>query len=97
MKFVMHVVGFDVTDEDQTQLACIAEAGGGKYFGAADAARLLAALQAVRARKSRKRSSRPRPRWSSRRRAWASSGSSCRARYRACRDSASSARSATRW
>ena len=49
VKFVMHVVGFDVTDEDQTQLACIAEAGGGKYFGAADAAGLLAALQAVRA------------------------------------------------
>ena len=47
VKFVMHVVGFDVTDEDKAQLACIAEAGGGKYFGAADAAALLAALQAV--------------------------------------------------
>ena len=49
VKFVMHVVGFAVTDEDQAQLACIAEAGGGKYFGAADAAALLAALQAVSA------------------------------------------------
>lgn len=49
VKFVMHVVGFDVTAEDKAQLACIAEAGGGKYFGAADAAALLAALQAVSA------------------------------------------------
>jgi hypothetical protein len=49
VKFVMHVVGFAVTDEDKVQLACIAEAGGGKYFGAADAAALLAALQQVSA------------------------------------------------
>ena len=49
VKFVMHVVGFDVTEADKAQLACIAEAGGGKYFGAADAAALLAALQAVNA------------------------------------------------
>jgi hypothetical protein len=49
IRFVMHVVGFAVTEEDQAQLGCIAEAGGGKYFGAADAAGLLAALQAVSA------------------------------------------------
>lgn len=49
VKFVMHVVGFAVTDADKAQLACIAEAGGGQYFGAADAAGLLAALQAVNA------------------------------------------------
>lgn len=49
VKFVMHVVGFDVTEEDKAQLACIAAAGGGRYFGAGDAAALLAALQAVNA------------------------------------------------
>ena len=49
LKFVMHVVGFDVTEADKAQLACIAEAGGGTYFAAADAAGLLAALQAVSA------------------------------------------------
>ncbi|MGD9612588.1 MAG: VWA domain-containing protein [Kiritimatiellia bacterium] len=47
VKFVLHVVGFDVTEADKAQLECIAAAGGGKYFGAADAAALLAALQAV--------------------------------------------------
>lgn len=47
IRFVMHVVGFDVTDEEKEQLACIAEAGGGRYFGAADADALLAALQSV--------------------------------------------------
>ncbi len=46
--FVMHVVGFDVTDEDKAQLSCIAEAGGGTYFGAANADALLAALETVR-------------------------------------------------
>lgn len=33
--FVMHVVGFDVGDEERAQLECIASAGGGKYFTAA--------------------------------------------------------------
>lgn len=47
--FVMHVVGFGVTAADQAELTGIAEAGGGKYFGAGDAAALLAALQAVNA------------------------------------------------
>ena len=47
VKFVMHVVGFGVTAADQVELTGIAEAGGGKYFGAGDAAALLAALQAV--------------------------------------------------
>ena len=47
VNFILHVVGFDVTEADKAQLTCIAEAGGGKYFGAADAAGLLAALQTV--------------------------------------------------
>lgn len=49
VKFVMHVVGFAVTDADRLQLECVAQAGGGKYFAAADAAGLLAALQEVNA------------------------------------------------
>lgn len=49
VKFVMHVVGFGVTDADKAQLECIAQAGGGTYFGATDAAALLAALQKVSA------------------------------------------------
>ena len=49
VKFVMHVVGFAVTAADQAQLECIAQAGGGKYFAAADAAGLLTALQEVSA------------------------------------------------
>ena len=47
VNFVIHVVGFAVTDADKAQLACIADAGGGKYFGAADGAALLAALQTI--------------------------------------------------
>ncbi|MBN1827379.1 MAG: VWA domain-containing protein [Candidatus Eisenbacteria bacterium] len=46
-RFVLHVVGFDVTDEEKGQLLCIAEAGGGRYFAAGDAEELLAALREV--------------------------------------------------
>ena len=49
VKFILHVVGFDVTEEEKAQLACMAEAGGGKYFSAGDGAALLAALQEVNA------------------------------------------------
>ena len=48
IRFVMHVVGFDVTEQDKEELSCIAEAGGGTYFGAGDADALLAALETVR-------------------------------------------------
>lgn len=47
IKFVLHVVGFDVNSKQKAQLACIAEAGGGQYFGAADSASLLAAFKTV--------------------------------------------------
>ncbi len=47
LNFVMHVVGFDVSDEEMEQLSCIAEAGGGQYFGAMDADSLLAAFESV--------------------------------------------------
>ncbi|MCD4750175.1 MAG: VWA domain-containing protein [Thermoanaerobaculales bacterium] len=35
--FVIHVVGFDVTDEQSAQLKCIAEATGGRYYSAGSA------------------------------------------------------------
>jgi hypothetical protein len=44
----VHVVGFDVKEEERKQLQCIADAGGGKYFSADDAGQLTAALAAVR-------------------------------------------------
>jgi hypothetical protein len=48
IKFVLHVVGFDVNAAGKAQLECLASAGGGKYFSAGDAAGLLAALDAVK-------------------------------------------------
>lgn len=47
VKFVLHVVGFGVDDKGKAQLGCLAEAGGGSYFSADDAASLLAAMQQV--------------------------------------------------
>jgi hypothetical protein len=49
VKFVLHVVGFDVDARGKEQLSCLAQAGGGKYFSAGDAAGLMAALEAVQA------------------------------------------------
>ncbi len=47
IRFVLHVVGFDVNDEQKAQLSCIAGAGGGNYFNADDAESLLSAFQSV--------------------------------------------------
>ncbi len=47
IKFILHVVGFDVDRMQKEELACLAEAAGGQYFDAADSAALLAALQIV--------------------------------------------------
>jgi hypothetical protein len=44
----VHVVGFDVGAEEREQLACIADAGGGRYFGAGNTAELRQALAQVR-------------------------------------------------
>lgn len=44
----VHVVGFDVTQEEKQQLVCIAEAGGGRYFTAQNAQDLNAALSEVK-------------------------------------------------
>ena len=41
VRFVLHVIGFGVDEKTKAQLACIAEAGGGKYFGAKNADELL--------------------------------------------------------
>lgn len=43
--FVLHVVGFDVGDVEVAQLECMAQAGGGLYLPAGDAAQLGAALE----------------------------------------------------
>ena len=48
IKFVLHVVGFGVDEKGKEQLTCMAQAGGGKYFAAQDAASLLAALETVK-------------------------------------------------
>lgn len=47
IKFVLHVVGFDVGAGEKEQLECMARAGGGQYFAAGDATALLAALEKV--------------------------------------------------
>jgi len=43
----VHVVGFNVDDEARNQLECIAMAGGGRYFDAADTKGFTSAMQAV--------------------------------------------------
>ncbi len=47
IKFVMHVIGFDVTDKEKAQLSCLAEAGGGSYFSAKNAGEFTTAARAV--------------------------------------------------
>ncbi len=45
--FVLHVIGFDVTQQEREQLECMAEAGGGKYFTAKTAGEFEAAAREV--------------------------------------------------
>jgi Ca-activated chloride channel family protein len=47
VRFLMHVIGFDVTDEERNQLECIAEAGGGMYYAAKNAGEFQMAAQKV--------------------------------------------------
>ncbi|MCL4818723.1 MAG: VWA domain-containing protein [Vicinamibacteria bacterium] len=47
LDFVLHVIGLDVEKEDVVQLECSAQAGGGLYRPAKDAAALAAALQSA--------------------------------------------------
>lgn len=48
VNFVLHIVGFNVTQEEKTQLTCMADAGGGIYFSAENVAGLKGALQQIR-------------------------------------------------
>ncbi|MBC2711530.1 MAG: VWA domain-containing protein [Desulfosarcina sp.] len=47
IKFVMHVIGFDVTEEEKQELECMAREGGGKYFTADNAGEFSAAASEV--------------------------------------------------
>ena len=47
-KFRIHVVGFGTGDDATSQLKCIAEAGGGQYFRAANATDLLNSLSEIK-------------------------------------------------
>ena len=47
IRFVLHVVGFDVGGKTEEQLKCMARAGGGEYFPARDAGKLKEALDTV--------------------------------------------------
>jgi len=48
IQFVMHVIGFDVIDEEREQLECMAKAGGGTYYSAKNAGEFqMAAKQVV--------------------------------------------------
>ncbi|MEM9557996.1 MAG: VWA domain-containing protein, partial [Acidobacteriota bacterium] len=48
-EFVLHIVGFDVADDDVSQLECAAQAGGGRFLPAEDAGSLAAALDTASA------------------------------------------------
>lgn len=52
-RFTLHVIGFDVSDEEQRQLEAIAQAGGGRYFNAADAAQFRSAAEEATATTSK--------------------------------------------
>ena len=47
IRFVLHVVGFGVNEKQKSQLECLANAGGGEYYGAEDADTLFGALDSV--------------------------------------------------
>ena len=45
IKFVLHVIGFDVNEKEKAQLSCMAKAGGGLYYSARNAGELKVAAQ----------------------------------------------------
>ncbi len=47
LRFVLHVIGFDVTEEERRQLECMADAGGGTYYTAQTAHAFRAAAREV--------------------------------------------------
>ncbi len=48
VELTLYVIGFDVAQDERAELECLAEAGGGAYYAAADAAELQRALRTVR-------------------------------------------------
>lgn len=47
IKFILHVIGFDVTDEEKQELECMAREGGGIYFSADSAIEFSVAASKV--------------------------------------------------
>ncbi len=47
VRFIMHVIGFDVSDEEKQQLECMADAGGGMYYSANNAGEFQMAASKV--------------------------------------------------
>jgi hypothetical protein len=47
IKFIMHVIGFDVTEEEKQELECMALEGGGQYYTAGNAKDFQLAAQEV--------------------------------------------------
>ena len=47
LNFVMHVIGFSVTEKEKSLLSCIVEAGGGKYHAVKDTDEFLAAARSI--------------------------------------------------
>jgi|GEM_PF-1290775 len=47
LRFVLHVIGFDVTEAERSQLECMADAGGGTYYTAQTAHAFRAAAREV--------------------------------------------------
>ncbi len=47
IKFVLHVIGFDVGEKEKAQLECMARAGGGRYFSAGNAGEFLEASRKI--------------------------------------------------
>jgi len=47
LNFVMHVIGFSVSEKEKAQLECIANAGGGRYFDAKSAKEFQASAKKV--------------------------------------------------
>ncbi|MEZ5934780.1 MAG: VWA domain-containing protein [Alphaproteobacteria bacterium] len=46
--FTVHVIGFGTTDEENSQLQCLADRTGGRFLSAANAAELLAAMSEIK-------------------------------------------------
>jgi len=61
IEFTTHVIGFDVQRQDEGGLRCLANATGGRYFRATDAAALRESLRAAKTELSAKPAPKPEP------------------------------------